>query len=155
VFVVDTNVLVYAANSAAPEQETCFRALEQWRKQPGAWYLTWGICFEFLSVITNRRLVASPWSAGAAWEFLNAIIQAPGLEMLVPSDRYADVVRDILSEMPTLRGNDMHDVEIAALMRDRGIKTIYTRDIGFRRFRLLEPIDPIAQSPYGGGLHEA
>ena len=74
--------------------------------------------------------------------------------MLVPSARYADVVQDIMREMPTLRGADMHNVEIAALMRDRGIKTIYTRDTGFHRFRFLEPIDPIAQSPYGGGLHE-
>jgi len=154
VFVVDTNILVYAANPAAPEQAACLRALEQWRKQGGAWYLTWGICFEFLSVITHRRMVGSPWPAEAAWDFLKALIESPGLEMLVPSARYADVLGDIMREMPTLRGNDMHDVEIAALMRDRGIKTIYTRDTGFHRFRFLEPIDPIAQSRYGGGLHE-
>lgn len=154
-FVVDTNILVYAANSNAPEQEPCSRALEQWRKQAGAWYLTWGICFEFLSVITHRRVAPSPWSAGAAWDFLNALIQSPGLEMLVPSDRYADVLQDIMIEMPTLRGNDMHDVEIAALMRDHGIKTIYTRNTGFHRFKFLEPIDPIVQSPYGSGLHES
>ncbi len=154
-FVVDTNILVYAANSTAPEQEACFRALERWRKQTGAWYLTWGICFEFLSVITHRRSLPSPWSAGAAWDFLNAILQSPGLEMLVPSGRYADVMQDIVNEMPTLRGNDMHDVEIAALMRDHGIKTIYTRDTGFHRFRFLDVIDPTAPGAYGGGLHEA
>jgi predicted nucleic acid-binding protein len=42
VFVVDTNVLVYAADASAPEHARCHALLERWRRQQGAWYLTWG-----------------------------------------------------------------------------------------------------------------
>jgi toxin-antitoxin system PIN domain toxin len=153
-FVVDTNVLIYAANETDPSHAACRRALEHWRRQSGSWFLTWGICFEFLRVVTHRRIVRPAWSAAQAWDFLDSVLRSPALTMLVPSARYAGVVRDIMSEMPALSGNDMHDVEIAALMRDHGITTIYTRDTGFHRFRFLAPIDPTVQSPPGGGLHE-
>ena len=43
-FVVDTNVLVYAADESAPEHERCRSLLQTWRLRNGAWYLTWGIC---------------------------------------------------------------------------------------------------------------
>ncbi len=41
-FVVDTNVLVYAADESAPEHERCRSLLQTWRIRNGAWYLTWG-----------------------------------------------------------------------------------------------------------------
>ena len=34
--------------------------------------------------------------------------------------------------------------QTAILMREHGIKTIYTRDTDFHRFPFLEPIDPLA-----------
>jgi toxin-antitoxin system PIN domain toxin len=152
VFVVDTNILVYAVNRDDSAHEPCRTALERWRNQPEVWFLTWGICFEFLRVVTHPRILPSPVRANEAWRFLNALLQSPGLELLIPSARYADVAAEIMRERPTLAGNDMRDVEIAALMRDQGVKTIYTRDTGFHRFRFLEPIDPTVTGR--GGLHE-
>lgn len=154
-FVVDTNVLVYAANAGSDAHAACKSALERWRAQTGGWYLTWGICFEFLRVVTHRRILPAPLRATEAWQFLSALLHSPGLEMLAPSERYADVLRDIMHEMPALAGNQMHDLQTAALMRDRGIKTIYTRDTDFHRFRFLEVIDPTVAAGGRGGLHES
>lgn len=154
-FVVDTNILVCAINGNDPAHEACRTALERWRKRTETWCLTWGICFEFLRVVTHRRAFPSPLRASEAWTLLDALLQSPGLKMLVPGARYPDIVQDILREGPTLTGNDMHDAAIAALMREHGLKTIYTRDVGFHRFRFLDVIDPTVQSPYGSSLHEA
>ena len=38
----------------------------------------------------------------------------------------------------------MHDAHTAILMREHGIRTIYTRDADFHRFPFIEPIDPAA-----------
>jgi uncharacterized protein len=73
VFVIDTNVLVYAANASAAEHARCRAIVERARKQSGAWYLTWGICYEFLRVVTHARVLPKPWTAGAAVEFLEAL----------------------------------------------------------------------------------
>jgi len=61
-FVVDTNVLVYAADGDSPYHAACREQLEAWRRQSGAWYLTWGILYEFLRITTHPRVMRVPWS---------------------------------------------------------------------------------------------
>lgn len=142
-FVVDTNVLVYAAVEDTPEHSTCRRLLDEWRTQAGAWYTTWGICYEFLRVTTHPRVMARPRTGPEAWAFLTAVLASPGLGLLRPTNRHTQVVGEILDELPDLRGNRMHDLHTAALMREHGIRTVYTRDTDFHRFPFLEPLDPL------------
>ena len=144
-FVVDTNVLVYAADTSAPEHARCRALLERWREGSAAWFLTWGICYEFLRVVTHPRVLRRPWSAQAASGFLEAIWVSPGLSFLVPTDRHRAVLVDVVREVPSLAGNLWHDVETASLMREHGIRRIYTRDRDFRSFPFLEPVDPVKQ----------
>ena len=48
---------------------------------------------------------------------------------------------------PQLAGNLAHDAHTAALMREHGIRRIYTRDTDFHRFPFLEPVDPLSADP--------
>lgn len=146
-FVVDTNVLVYAADTSAPEHARCRALLEQWREGSAAWFLTWGIWYEFLRVVTHPRIFRRPWTGRAAHEFLEAVASAPGLGMLVQTDRHRDVLGEIVEEVPGLAGNLWHDVETASLMREHGIRRICTRDTDFHRFAFLETIDPMIAEP--------
>lgn len=123
-FVVDTNVLVYAAVVSAPVHARCRALLERWRAQSGAWHLTWGNCYEFLRVVTHPRVLRKPWSSSAAGEFLEVLQQAPGLSLLTPTDRHAAVLAEVMSEVPMLVGNLWHDAETAVLMREHGIRRI-------------------------------
>jgi uncharacterized protein len=147
VFVVDTNVLVYAADTSAPEHDRCHDLLNTWRRQGGAWYLTWGICYEFLRVVTHARVLRRPWAAGRALDFIDVLRRSPGLDMLVPTERHGQVLREVIEEVPLLSGNLMHDVETAVLMREHGIRRVCTRDTDFHRFPFLEPIDPLTATP--------
>ncbi len=142
-FVVDTNILLYAAERQFPEHERCRAALLEWRTRVDAWFLTWSILYEFVRVATHPRVFRRPWSAPAAWGFVQAVLTAPGLELLVESDRHAAVVAEVFSELPDLRGNILHDAHTAILMREHGIREIYTRDTDFYRFHFLRPIDPL------------
>ncbi len=142
-FVVDTNVLVYAADADSPFHEQCLGQLTAWRKQAAAWFVTWAICYEFLRVTTHSRVLRSPWSADRAWRFVDVLLQSPGLDCLTPSERHGTVAGEVLSELPHLSGNLMHDAHTAVLMREHGIKTIYTRDTDFHRFPFLQVVDPI------------
>ena len=47
-------------------------------------------------------------------------------------------------ELPDLRGNLLHDAHTAILMREHGVRTIYTLDADFRRFTFLDVVDPFA-----------
>ena len=146
-FVVDTNVLVYAADTVASEHGRCRALVEDWRRSSGAWYLTWGICYEFLRVVTHPRVFRHPWTMRDAAAFLAALQESPGLAMLVPTDRHARVLADIVAEVPGLTGNIVPDMHTATLMREHGIRRICTRDTDFHRFPFLEPIDPLVAEP--------
>ena len=143
-FVVDTNVLLYAAESSFPDHEDCRRRLERWRATEAAWFVTWSIIYEFLRVSTHPRVFAKPWSIHAAFDFVEAVLAAPGLELLGETDRHAAVAREVLRDVPGLRGRVVHDTHTAVLMREHGVSRICTRDTDFRRFPFLEVIDPLA-----------
>jgi toxin-antitoxin system PIN domain toxin len=143
VFVVDTNVLIYAADQESPYHPRCRELLEKWRTQPSAWYVTWPILYEFLRVSTHPRIFRTPWPAGQAWCFVEAVLAAPALSVLIPSDRHALVAAEVIQQVPHLRGNLMHDVHTAVLMREHGIRRIYTRDTDFHRFPFIAPLDPL------------
>lgn len=143
-FVVDTNVLVYAVDEASAFHERCRHLLQGWRIQRSAWYLTWGIVYEFLRVVTHPRVFRGPWTVTHSWNFVEALLASPGLGILVATDRHADVAAEVIRELPYLSGNLMHDAHTAVLMREHGIRRVYTRDTDFHRFPFLEPIDPVA-----------
>ncbi|MFQ5755515.1 MAG: type II toxin-antitoxin system VapC family toxin [Acidiferrobacterales bacterium] len=143
-FVVDTNILVYAADEDSPFHKQCYDVLENWRAQASAWYTTWGIFYEFLRVSTHPRVFRAPWSAARAWSFVQAILASPALGVLTQTERHSEVATEVIKKLPQLRGNLMHDVQTAVLMREHGISRIYTRDTDFHRFPFLEPVDPVA-----------
>jgi len=55
-------------------------------------------------------------------------------------DGFWDVFRGTAG--PHARGNEVPDAQLAALMRQHGVRRIYTYDRGFRRFSNVEVIDP-------------
>ena len=142
-FVVDTNVLVYAADEDATPYPRCRSLLGDIRKQQGAWYLTWGILYEFLRITTHPRVLRKPWSAGLAWDFVEALLASPAVGLLVETDRHGQIAEQVLREVPQLSGNLLHDAHTAILMREHGIRRIYTRDADFHRFPFLEVLDPL------------
>lgn len=146
-FVVDTNVLVYAADSSVPEHARCRALVEQWRRRHGAWFLTWGIAYEFLRVVTHPRVMRQPWTMEAAVGFLAALQDSPGLTFLVPTSRHAAVLEEVVADVPALAGNIIHDTQTAVLMREHGVRRICTRDTDFHRFPFLEPVDPLTAEP--------
>lgn len=82
-FVVDTNVFLYAANADAAEHETCARKLSAWRLDRTPWFVTWPIVYEFLRVATHRRVFREPLTLVQAWSFADAVPSSPSLGILI------------------------------------------------------------------------
>ena len=143
-FVVDTNILVYAADEDSSFHSPCRDHIEAWIRQPSPWYVTWGIVYEFLRVVTHPRVFRKPWAVLEGWKFVYAILVSPAVGILVPGERHTDVAAEVLNSIPSLSGNLIYDAQTAILMREHGINRIYTRDTDFFRFSFLEPVDPVA-----------
>lgn len=142
-FVVDTNILLYTVDKDSPDHTCCRELMEAWRVQAMPWYVTWGIVYEFLRVVTHPRVMTRPFSSAQAWSFLDALFASPSFRVLTETDRHRHVAREVFSEIPGISGNLVFDAHTAILMRENGIKTIYTRDSDFNRFPFLDTIDPV------------
>lgn len=143
--VVDTNILIYAVDRDSEFHEKCRNQLDRWRREAIPVFLTWNICYEFLRVSTHPRVFRSPWDSRTAWHFLETLCSAPAFEFLLATVRHRAVLSQTLEELPDLRGNIMHDLHTAVLMREHGVSRICTRDTGFHRFPFLTVMDPLRQ----------
>jgi toxin-antitoxin system PIN domain toxin len=154
-FVVDTNVLVHAMDEDSPFHAPCAAALTRWRTQPEVWFVTWGILYELLRVVTHPRTMRRPLSLRAGWDLVDALLASPGLRVLVETPGHAEVSRTVVAETSGLTGNLAHDAHTAVLMREHGIRRIYTRDADFFRFPFLEPVDPLRPAAPPGSAEPA
>lgn len=143
--VIDTNVLVYAADDSAREQSDCRRVLEECHGGRTPWYLTWGIVYELLRVVTHPRVLRRPREVTEAWGFVAALLASPSNGMLVATPRHQEVAaRFVDDHRGILSGNLLHDAHTVALMVEHGVSRIVTRDADFHRFGGVEVIDPLS-----------
>ncbi|HET9599589.1 MAG TPA: TA system VapC family ribonuclease toxin [Anaeromyxobacteraceae bacterium] len=143
-FLVDATVLLAAADASSPVHRPCREALERWREAPGAWFTSWGTLFELLRAATHPRVLRRPWTGPEAWAFVEALLASPGLQVISPTPRHLDVAREVLGELPWLAGNLFPAAHLAVLMREHGVRRIYSRDAELHRFPFLEVVDPAA-----------
>lgn len=144
-YMIDTNVLVYAANADAPEHGRCSQLLDGLRRGPAPCYTTWSILYEFCRVVTHPRVFRSPWTPERAWSFVAQLVGGPNLSILQHGARHPQIAAALALEVPELRGNLVFDAHTVALMREHGIRRIWTRDADFHRFPGIEVLDPLRE----------
>ncbi len=142
-FVVDTNVFVYAAIRQCPEHEQALAALERWRSGSELWFATWSIVYELLRVVTHPRIFPTPLTLEQGWRFVESLVASPSFGLLTETERHLEIVRDLSEEYPRLLGNRVHDLHIAALMAEHGVAEIRTADTDFYQFRFLRVANPL------------
>jgi toxin-antitoxin system PIN domain toxin len=143
VFVVDTNVFVYASNADCPEHQRCRELVKRWQYSSLPWYATWSILYEYLRIVTHPRVFRFPWSLEEAWSFVDCLFASRGFHLLVETERHRKVASQVFGDLPEVAGNLVHDLHTAVLMREHGISRIYTRDTDFHRFPFVAVIDPL------------
>lgn len=154
-FVVDTPVLLYAADRDSPDRVKCRTLIENWRQRSSPWHLTWGIIYEFLRVSTHPNVFRKPFSLTQAWSFVEVVLASPTLTVLAPTRQHHRVVSEVFYETPGIRGNLFFAAQTVILMREHGIKTIYTQDATFNRFPFLEVVESGSGFPKEGSLQAA
>jgi len=141
--VIDTNVLLCAADQSSEFHTPCRSLIDNARRRSEPTFLTWNICYEFLRVSTHPRVFDKPWNAKQAWDFLSILLGTRSFHLLTATERHRKILGETLSEIKAARGNIMHDLHTAVSMREHGVHRICTRDTDFHRFGFLEVVDPL------------
>jgi hypothetical protein len=134
----DTNVLVYAINTDAPQHTTSRAFIEAIQQKSIDGVLVGQVLLEFYAVVTNHRRVARPLEPETAWEQVNA------LRTIFPVIEGGLKSFDILKEIgKKTKGADIFDTFLVAQMKACGISLLCTYNI--KDFSKFEGI--IAKTP--------
>ena len=144
---VDTNLLVYAHRREARVYETAYKVLRELAEGERVWAIPWPCCYEFISVVTNRRI----WREAAtpperAWAQLEAWTASPSNQLIGETDDFLSVLKGFV-QRPRVRGAVVHDARVAAVCIAHGVEMLLTRDRDFSLFPELPTRDPINSPP--------
>lgn len=139
---VDANILVYASNADDPLHDRAIALLERLAAGPDIVYLFWPVVLGYLRIVTHPGILGSPLSPAIAMTNVEALLDRPHVRTPGEADGFWPIFRATAGPRP--RGNDVPDAHLAALMRQHGVRSIWTRDRDFRRFDGIEATDPFA-----------
>jgi toxin-antitoxin system PIN domain toxin len=143
VTLVDTNLLVYATFTDAPEHARVRGWLEaRFAEGEGTVALCWPVVYAFVRLITSSRVFGQhAVTVREGWNVAAAYLKQPAVRLVVAGGGHAAIAAE-LAGTPGLRSDDVPDVEIAALAIEHGL-ALASHDHGFRRFARLRVVDPL------------
>lgn len=137
---VDANVLIYASNAADPLNDRAIELVSRLAAGPEIVYLFWPTLLGYLRIVTHPAVMPRPLGPREAMRNVEALLDRPHIRAPGEADGFWPIFRAAAGQQA--RGNDVPDAHLAALMRQHGVRLIYTRDRDFRRFDGIEARDP-------------
>ncbi|MGE3887410.1 MAG: TA system VapC family ribonuclease toxin [Vicinamibacterales bacterium] len=139
---VDANLLLYAANHAAPEHEAARAWLDDRLSGPTRVGLPWPSLLAFVRLATNPLVVRRPASMAAAWGQVDEWLEADVAWVPTPTERHRRVLAGFC-QAPWMTSRLVPDAHLAALAIEHGL-TLCSTDGDFARFPDLDWRNPLA-----------
>lgn len=134
---VDTNILVYAHRAELREHPRAHARLKALVEGDEPWALPIFCLGEFCRVVTHPRIFKPPTPLADALGVLEQVLGSPSLRLLCPGERFPQLFEEIAREA-NATGNLAFDAQLAAVLREHGVKTLLTADRDFSRFATLD-----------------
>ena len=138
---VDANLLIYASSSTFPQHWAAKAWLDDQLSGTARVGIAWASVLAFLRVMTSPRILQYPLSMNDAWAEATAWLAADPAWVPQATARHAAVLGDLLA-LPGIRGNLVHDADLAALAIEHGL-ILCSTDGDFARFPGLRWLNPL------------
>jgi hypothetical protein len=138
---VDVNVLLYASDTSSPKHRAALRFLEERASDPDLLCVAWATLIAFLRISTHPHIFTRPLSPVEALGNIESLLSLPRTRVLSEGEGFLETYREVTAHFP-VRGNLVPDAHLAALLRQHGVRRLYTADRDFRKFDFLDVADP-------------
>lgn len=140
---LDANVLVYASDESSAFHRQAVDFLGECVEGSDLLCLTWITIMAYQRISTHPAIFKNPLSPAVAWSNINRLLARPRVRVIGEQPGFVREYEDVTSSF-SVRGNHVPDAHLATILRQNGVKTIYTADADFRKFPFLEVVDPFA-----------
>jgi predicted nucleic acid-binding protein len=143
---LDTNILIYAANSAAPEHAKALALVNEMLANPSEWIIADQVLWEFYKALRHPKILQKPRSAAQASAQVRFMREQSGVACCTcETGHFDDIITQL--EKPSFPYQRTHDTVLATTLRRQGVKVLYTRNIkDFAEAGLPKLINPIDES---------
>jgi toxin-antitoxin system PIN domain toxin len=141
--VIDTNILLYAVNSDAEEHAAAAAFVARAGGSAEQWFVTEGILYEFLRVATHPRVFPRPLAWRDAVAVVDSLLSSPRVLVLGATEDHWALLPEVLRGLTRPSGNLFFDIRTVVLMREHGVRRIYTTDTDFLQFSGIEAVNPL------------
>jgi hypothetical protein len=142
VILVDANLLLYAANRAAPEHAQARPWLDEQLNGQTRVGLPWPSLLAFVRLASNPVVVRDPVTPGEAWRQVEEWLACEPAWIPLPGAGHTMILRNFLQQ-PAITTRLVSDAHLAALAIEHGL-TLYSTDGDFARFPGLKWRNPLA-----------
>jgi hypothetical protein len=144
VILVDANLLLYAANHAAPEHAQARAWLDERLNGTSRVGLPWPSLLAFVRLATNPLVVREAVTPARAWVQVEEWLGCETVWVPSPGPRHAEFLGGLLRH-PWMTSRLVPDAHLAALAIEHGL-TVCSTDGDFGRFPGLTWQNPLAPS---------
>ena len=138
---VDTNLLIYAHRSGAPEHRAARNAIETALNRPGGCGFALPSVAEFFSIVTHPTASGTPSPPDVAAGFLAALRRA-GVDEFTPGPGFSARFMQLAADLGVSEAR-IFDLQIAVCSLDGGATQLWTHDRAFVRVPGLVIHDPL------------
>jgi uncharacterized protein len=140
---LDANLLLYASDETSPFHARAIGFLERLARGPDLVYLFWPAAMAYLRIATHSSVFASSLPTSVAIANLDGLIRLPHVQTVGEQEHFWRAWSEIAADAG-VAGNLVPDAHLVTLMRENGVRTIWTNDRDFRRFDGIVVRDPFA-----------
>ena len=139
---LDTNLLIYANDQAAPEYTIARPWFEHQLNGPARVGVPWPSLLGFMRLATNPAVLRVPITMATAWGYVRDWLDRPNVWIPLPGDRHAETLSALL-RLPVMTSRLVPDAHLAALAIEHGL-TLCSTDGDFAKFPGLRWQNPLA-----------
>lgn len=132
--------VVYASNEADAAHESARALVERLAEGPELVYVFWPTLIGYLRIVTHRAILPRPLTPIDAAANVASLLGRTHVRSPGEGDDFWKLYRRVAGDRS--RGNDVPDAHLVTLMHQHGVRVLYSRDRGFRRFDGIEVRDP-------------
>jgi len=140
-FALDANILLYASDTNSPLFNQAKTFIGDCITKRDLFYLGWPTVMGYLRIATHAAVFEQPLSPEEAMANMESLLNLPHVRVLSEEEGFWEIYREVMAGVPT-RGNLVPDSHLAALLRQHGVKTLFTHDRDFLKFPFLDVRDP-------------
>ena len=130
-------MLLYASDSGSPHHESARSFLEACMQKEELFCLGWPTVMGYLRIATHPSIFGRPLTPDEAMANIGTLLNLPHVRFLSEEEGFWDIYMEMTSKVPT-RGNLVPDAHLAAILRQHGVRRLYTHDRDFLKFAFLD-----------------